>query len=237
VRDRSIPTQSDANTVQSRGCPMTSKNRRIIPEKLQHACIDLLSPLIKIFAKWGLTPNAFTIGGMVITAMAAAAFVLGQIRWGGILLLVGGLCDVIDGNLARATDKASPFGALFDASVDRYAEFFLFFGIMAHYVQTGKFWTGVVAFFALCGSMMVSYCRARAESLGFDCRTGIMQRPERIVILGAGALFHPAALVVALWLVAILANYTALQRIRHAYSQGSAKSKYTAKKIKHFDKN
>jgi CDP-diacylglycerol--glycerol-3-phosphate 3-phosphatidyltransferase len=83
--------------------------------------------------------------------------------------------------------------------------------------------TSVVAFFALCGSIMVSYTRARAESLGFDSRVGIMQRPERIVFLGLGALIHPGALKFAIWLVAIFANFTALQRIRHAYKQSELK--------------
>jgi CDP-diacylglycerol--glycerol-3-phosphate 3-phosphatidyltransferase len=191
----------------------------MISDRLQRGCIHILSPLINILAKWGFSPNLFTIGGVVITAMAAAAFIMGYMRWGGLLLLLGGLCDTIDGNLARATHKASPFGALLDSAIDRYAELIMFFGIITRFVLTDKYWTAAIGFIALCGSMMVSYCRARSECLGYNGSVGIMQRPERIVLIGTGALIHPLALAIALWLVAILGNYTAWQRIHHAYRQ------------------
>jgi CDP-diacylglycerol--glycerol-3-phosphate 3-phosphatidyltransferase len=95
----------------------------------------------------------------------------------------------------------------------------MFFGIAAHFVLIKDYLTSTVIFFALCGSIMVSYCRARAESLGFKANIGIMQRPERIVLLGFGALIHITVLKIAIWLIAILANLTALQRIRHISKQ------------------
>jgi CDP-diacylglycerol--glycerol-3-phosphate 3-phosphatidyltransferase len=198
---------------------MANKQQRLIPDGMQRVFVKLLTPLISIFAKWNFNPNAFTFAGVFITALAAAAFLMGYIRLGGIFVLLGGLCDTIDGNLARSASKATRFGALFDSAVDRYAEFIMFFGLGAHFVLINAFSTSVVVFIALCGSIMVSYCRARAESLGFDSRVGIMQRPERVVFLGLGALIHPVALTVAVWLVAIFANFTALQRIRNAYKQ------------------
>lgn len=201
---------------------MTGTHRRLIPENLQHVFINLLTPLTRIFVKWGLSPNVFTIGGVIITVFAAAFFIMDYIRLGGILVLLGGLCDAIDGNLARSASKVTRFGALFDSAIDRYAEFAMYFGIAAHFVLIENYQTSVVIFFALCGSIMVSYCRARAESLGFNSNVGIMQRPERIVLLGLGALVHPVAFKIAIWLVAVLANYTALQRIRHVYKQDLA---------------
>jgi CDP-diacylglycerol--glycerol-3-phosphate 3-phosphatidyltransferase len=202
---------------------MANTTRRLIPESLQNGFVNLLTPLIKILARWGINPNSFTLAGLIITSMAAVAFIMGHLHLGGFLILLGGLCDTIDGSLARFANKATRFGAMFDSAVDRYSEFVMFFGMVVYFVMSKDYPTSVVAFFALCGSIMVSYSRARAESLGFDSRVGIMQRPERIVFLGLGALIHPGALKFAIWLVAILANFTALQRIRYAHKQSETK--------------
>jgi CDP-diacylglycerol--glycerol-3-phosphate 3-phosphatidyltransferase len=206
------------------GVHMAGTNRRIIPESLQKRCIKFLEPIFNHFARWGLSPNAFTVAGVIITTLAALAFILGYIRIGGILVLLGGLCDMFDGGIARAANKASRFGAFFDSALDRYSELALFFGMGAHFVMINDYHTSIVTFIALCGSIMVSYCRARAESLGFNAAQGIMQRPERIVLLGFGAMIHVIALKIAIWIVAILANVTAIQRIRHVYKQDSGKS-------------
>jgi CDP-diacylglycerol--glycerol-3-phosphate 3-phosphatidyltransferase len=92
---------------------MVDTNRRLIPEKLQKIFIRILKPLVNLFAKWGLSPNSFTVAGVIITSMAAVALIMGYIRLGGILMLLGGLCDTIDGSLARASGKATRFGLLF----------------------------------------------------------------------------------------------------------------------------
>lgn len=198
---------------------MAHTNRRIIPENFQSYFIQILSPLVKLFTKWGLNPNSFTFAGVIITSFAAAAFVMGFVRLGGILILLGGLCDTIDGQLARQTGRACRFGALLDSTVDRYSEFIMFFGITTYFAYIGYYGTAAAAFLAMCGSFMVSYTRARAESLGFDAKIGVLQRPERIVLIGLGAIIHLVAFELAIWLVAILANFTALQRIRYAYKQ------------------
>ena len=201
---------------------MANTARRLIPVGLQNGFLKLLTPLIKMLTKWGLSPNSFTLAGLIITSLAAIAFIMGYLRLGGFLILLGGLCDTIDGSLARQANKATHFGALLDSAFDRYSEFVMFFGMVVYFIMLKDYPISVVAFFALCGSIMVSYSRARAESLGFDSMVGIMQRPERIVFLGLGALIHPVALKIAIWLVAIFANFTALQRIRHAYKQSEA---------------
>ena len=203
---------------------MTFTHQRLLTEKIQDRFRSLLTPLIKILTKSGISPNSFTLAGVIITSMAAAALILGQPRIGGLLILIGGLCDSIDGNLARSCSKATRFGALLDSAIDRYSEFVMFFGIIAYFMTMKDYPTSVVAFLALCGSIMVSYSRARAESLGFDAKSGFMQRAERIVLLGSGALFHPVLFKLTIWLVAIFANFTALQRIRHAYQQDETKN-------------
>jgi CDP-diacylglycerol--glycerol-3-phosphate 3-phosphatidyltransferase len=202
---------------------MATPNRRLIPVSLQNGFIKLLAPLIKMLTKWGISPNSFTLAGVMISSLSAMAFIMGYMRLGGLLILLGGLCDSIDGSLARAANKATRFGALFDSAIDRYSEFVMFFGIMAYFVMIKDYPTAGVVFLALCGSIMVSYSRARAESLGFDSKVGLMQRPERIVFLGLGALIHPVMLKLAIWLVAIFSNFSALQRIRHAYKQDATK--------------
>ena len=203
---------------------MAGTTRRLLPESLQNMFLPLLSPLIKAFTRWGIHPNGLTLAGFIITCMAAAALIKGNLRIGGLLILLGGLCDSMDGNLARSTGKASRFGALFDSTMDRYSEFAMFLGIGAYFISIKDYFSLTAAFLALCGSIMVSYTRARAESLGFDSKAGMMQRAERIVFLGFGALIHPVVFKLSLWLVAILANLTALQRLRNASKQRAAEN-------------
>ena len=203
---------------------MAGTTRRLLPESLQNMFLPLLSPLIKALTRWGIHPNGLTLAGFIITCMAAAALIKGNLRIGGLLILLGGLCDSMDGNLARSTGKASRFGALFDSTMDRYSEFAMFLGIGAYFISIKDYFSLTAAFLALCGSIMVSYTRARAESLGFDSKAGMMQRAERIVFLGFGALIHPVVFKLSLWLVAILANLTAVQRLRNASKQRAAEN-------------
>jgi phosphatidylglycerophosphate synthase len=189
---------------------------------LQDGFVNLTKPLIKILIKLDINPNSVTVIGVVVTLFAAVAFVMGHVRLGGFLILFGGFFDVIDGALARSCGKDTRFGALFDATIDRYAEFIMFFGIVAHFISVRDYLSSIAIFLALVGSLMVSYTRARAEGLGFDAKVGLMQRPERILFIGLGALIHPIALKVSIWLIAVFANYTAAQRIRYVYKQDFA---------------
>ena len=207
---------------------MANADKRIIPEKLQNIFLKILSPLVHLLTKWGVSPNSISIAGLVITVLAALAFTAGYIRLGGVLILLGGLCDTFDGVIARSAGKATRYGAFFDSVIDRYSELIMFFGIAAHFVLIEDYLTSIVIFLAMCGSIMVSYSRARAESLGFTAKIRIMQRAERIVLLGFGALIHITALKIAIWLVAILANLTALQRIRHVSRQDANQGKESA---------
>jgi len=204
---------------------MINSSRRLIPESLQRGFMRMLDPLVRLLTKWGVNPNSLTLAGVVITFFATVAFFMRSPRLGGFLVLLGGLCDAIDGSLARNAGKASRFGALLDSSVDRYAEFVMLFGIGGYFLMVADYVNSTVTFLALCGSFMVSYTRARAESLGLAAKVGMMQRPERIVFLGAGALIHPIGLAIAVWMVAIFSNFTALQRLRFAFKQDSSSPK------------
>jgi CDP-diacylglycerol--glycerol-3-phosphate 3-phosphatidyltransferase len=198
---------------------MINSSRRLIPEGFQRGFMRTLNPLVRLLTKWGVSPNSLTLAGVLITFLATIAFFLKFPRLAGFLVLLGGLCDAIDGSLARNSGKATRFGALLDSSVDRYSEFAMLFGIGGYFLMTQDYLNSAGTFLALCGSFMVSYTRARAESLGLSAKVGVMQRPERIVFLGAGALIHPAALAIAIWMVAVFANVTALQRLRYAFRQ------------------
>jgi CDP-diacylglycerol--glycerol-3-phosphate 3-phosphatidyltransferase len=198
---------------------MVDSTQRLIPESCQRAFMWVLSPLIRLLTVLGVNPNTLTIAGVVVTTAGAIAFFFQSPRLGGCLFLLGGLCDAIDGSLARNAGKATRFGALLDSSVDRYSEFVMLFGIGGYFLMTEDYVSSAATFLALCGSFMVSYTRARAESLGLAAKVGIMQRPERIVVLGTGALIHPVALTIAIWMVALFANFTALQRLRFAFQQ------------------
>lgn len=198
---------------------MADSAKGLMPNTLQNGFVGLMAPLVRLLARWKVNPNVITVLGVMITTIGAIAFMTGKLHLGGLFVLLGGVCDVIDGGLARSAGRVTRFGALFDSAVDRYAELVMFFGIVTHFVLVEAYITSVAIFVALCGSLMVSYIRARAEGLGFECKLGLMQRQERIVLIGGGALFHPVLLQLAIWVVAVFANYTALQRIRHVYKQ------------------
>jgi CDP-diacylglycerol--glycerol-3-phosphate 3-phosphatidyltransferase len=179
----------------------------------------MLSPLIGILARRGFSPNFFTGAGLFVTFFAAATIVSGHVRLAGLLILLGGFCDTVDGLVARSAGKASRFGSLLDSSIDRYSEFVMYLGVAAYFMNLEDYATSAGAFLATCGSFMVSYTRARAESLGYVVKTGLMQRPERVVLVGLGALIHISTLPFVVWVIAVLANLTAIQRIRCAFKQ------------------
>ena len=147
------------------------------------------------------------------------------IGWGGFIILAAGLFDMMDGRLARMSGKSSLFGALWDSTLDRYSELVSLFGICLAFINMGNsewFWMGVVTFAAMIGSVMVSYVRARAEGLDIDCKVGLMQRPERVVVTAVTAMLTGITgniwwLAGGMILIAVLANITAFWRIWHCY--------------------
>lgn len=197
----------------------------ILPDSIKRGYVNLISPVIDFLVKLELNPNLLTTLGLVISVVAAYLFAIGDLRIAGILVLLGGTFDIIDGKVARATKRVTKFGALYDSTLDRYAEVIIFFGLAYYFVRQESLLTSVAVSVALGGSVMVSYIRARAEGLGFQCKVGIMQRPERIVYIGFGALFHPYVLIFAILLVAVLANFTAIQRLYHIWTAENEKKR------------
>jgi soluble lytic murein transglycosylase len=168
-------------------------------------------PIGRGLVRLHLRPNHLTLIGLGISLVAAAAFVTGHIRTGGVLLLVAGLCDFFDGALARASGMVTPFGAFLDSVIDRYSDIVVVLAIVVLFVRTTHTRGALVAMAGLVGTVMVSYTKARAASIGVECTIGFMERPERMICLIAGALGD--LLEPAVWVLAIFANLTALQRI------------------------
>jgi soluble lytic murein transglycosylase len=168
-------------------------------------------PVGRALVRLHLRPNHLTLLGLGISLLAAVAFVAGHLRAAGVFLLLAGLCDFFDGSLARASGQVTPFGAFLDSVIDRYSDLVVLLGIVVLFARTPNARGALVAMAGLVGSVMVSYTKARAESIGVECTVGVMERPERLICLIAGALLD--LLEPALWLLAILANVTALQRI------------------------
>ena len=179
----------------------------------------LLNPAARLVADLGIPPAAITFLGLVLAAFAGWGIATGHFLRAGVLLVLAGLCDMIDGETARVGNKATAFGAFLDSTVDRYSEIVVLLGALFHYTArthgSPEIGTVLAVFVALSGSLMVSYTRARAEAIGTSCEVGLTERPERMVILIVGALFGEGSFRVAIWVLAILANLTAVQRIRH----------------------
>lgn len=189
--------------------------REPIPEKWKNAYLAVLNPAVQLFTKMNVNPNTFTTLGFILGCIAGIIVGSGHIRTACVVLLISGMFDTIDGKLARDSGKVSKFGALYDSTLDRYSEAVFFFGLAYYYIKTNNHITALGTAVALGGSLMVSYIRARAEGLGFDCKVGVLQRPERVLLIGLGGLIHPVALVVAVWIVAVLSNITAMVRLFH----------------------
>lgn len=182
-----------------------------------------LEPLVDALLAGGISANWPTGVQLALSALCALAYGGGWIFTAGWLLLAAGSLDVLDGALARKAGAAGPRGAFVDSVVDRYGESVVFFGLAAHFQHAWPLWAVLAAFL---GGFMVSYSRARAESVGAECRIGLMQRPERYVILGGGSMLGAlaghlvcapsltrAVLVASIVIVAVLANLTAIQRV------------------------
>lgn len=223
---------------------------QLLRNKFQHGIYAVINPLVKGMIKIGLTPNAITTIGLILNIGVAVIFIIGAeegnrgdfsyVGWAGGLVLFAGLFDMLDGQVARLGNMSSPFGALYDSVLDRYSELFMFLGICYYLVAHHYFFSSLFAFIALIGSMMVSYTRARSEGLGIDNKEGLMQRPERVVLVGVSAIacgiigsiagdyklyieglpFHVfenmSVFTLPITVMAVLTNITAVKRLMHA---------------------
>ena len=156
-------------------------------------------------------PNTMTILGLLGNTIGAVLLSQGIMTSGGLIILAMGPIDALDGTMARLRGEPSAFGAFVDSVTDRYSELVIFGGLLIYYVQHGNWVAVLVTYLAASGSVLVSYVRARASSLGYDTKVGILTRMERYLVLAPTLVFNIP--LVGLWIIAILANITALQRI------------------------
>lgn len=189
---------------------------RILPRQLCIFAVSSAERIANIFVSLKFSPNFISLFALLLGMAAGALFVLGQTLWAGIVIILCGLFDVLDGQVASMTNRKSLFGAIFDSSLDRYAEFFIYLGLAYYFRNHWALWLCFITFF---GALMVSYTRARAEGLGIECHVGIMQRAERMAILALGSLlgsiFHvfDTVMIAVLISIAAISNLTAFQRI------------------------
>ena len=222
-----------------------------LKKSLQEIAYIIMNPFIKLLIKLGVTPNMITFLGFLLNLLSTIVLIYGAeygirsnhkyIAWAGIIILIGGAMDMIDGRLARISNQANPFGALFDSVLDRYSELIMFFGFCYYFVTQDYLLTSIFCFIAMIGSIMVSYTRARAEGLGVVASVGLMQRPERIILVALSSilcgivsyslggdfvinvdwlpqpLFEPVSVFSwPIFFLAISANITALRRLSFA---------------------
>jgi len=193
----------------------TEQSFRILPKKLISFTVDSLNQVSYLFVNLKIGPNALSFMALISGLAAGVLFFLKHPFWAAIAIVICGLFDILDGKVAVSTNKKSLFGAMFDSALDRYSEFFIYLGLAAYFRNHWALW---LTFWTILGSSMVSYTRARAEGLGIECKIGIMQRAERMLLLFLGAMigslfkiFDPAMITV-LAIIAVFSNITAIQR-------------------------
>jgi len=184
----------------------------------------LLDAIVRWLALARINPNVLTFLGLVVNTGAALLFGYAnggnQARmffYAGLVIIGSGFFDLVDGRVARASNQVTRFGGFFDSVVDRYSDAALFFGLLVYYARGGRFFYVVLTALVMISAIMVSYTRARAESLIGSCKVGFMERPERLVLLIIGALFNVMAPV--LWVIAVLSTITVIHRIQYTWAR------------------
>jgi CDP-diacylglycerol--glycerol-3-phosphate 3-phosphatidyltransferase len=182
----------------------------------------ITNPLVGILSKSGMTPNALTFINLALSIVAAYVIATNHLILGGVLVLVSGLFDLLDGALARLTKQTTKFGAVLDSTVDRISEAATLCGLLIWYVpQEGASLKIVLIFVVLIGSFLVSYIRARAEGLGWQCQVGLFTRAERVIVLAIGLLVNQ--IFIALCILAVFVFITVVQRLVYLWKQGNIK--------------
>lgn len=193
---------------------------------IQRVARRILDPVAGLFLRLGFSPDALTLTGLLLSFLAAVAVAQGRMVSAALMLLFGGLCDILDGSMARRSGRSTLGGAFLDSTLDRLAEIAIFVGLVLHY--RAHLSLQLIAVLALTGSLMTSYARARAEGLGVDCKVGLLERPERLTLLILGLLLSSlrvggvGVLELVLIALAILTYLTTLQRILHVVGRARA---------------
>ena len=174
-------------------------------------------PLLSVLLRLKVTPNQITIVGTALNMAAAVLVVDDHLIWAGVVFLAANCCDMLDGALARRAQMTTPFGAFLDSTLDRVSEGVVLASIAYLLATQGHSVDAALVALALMGSMLVSYTRARAESLGLDCKVGLMSRPERVILIAIGLFFSVLSYVIYIMLA--LTVFTVVQRVVHTYRQ------------------
>ncbi|HET9220499.1 MAG TPA: CDP-alcohol phosphatidyltransferase family protein [Terriglobia bacterium] len=177
----------------------------------------ILNSIVNLLAAFRVHPNVLTLIGLVINIFGAVLFAKGMFTYAGLVVLFAGIFDMVDGEVARRTSRVTRFGAFFDSVIDRYSDMVLLLGLALWYAKLDKIFYAALVVLSLIGSIMTSYTRARAESLIPACKVGFLERPERIVLLVIGSLTN--RLGAAMWVMAILSNWTVSQRIWYTWQE------------------
>ena len=185
----------------------------------------LTQPALELLARTSITPSAITWFGFLVTVGAAALIITGHLFAAGFVVLVAGFFDILDGALARHTNRVTRFGAFLDSTLDRLSEAVLLFGVLVLYAREQAFVPILLVGVALVSSFLVSYIRARAEGLGLECQGGLLTRPERVVLLALGLLLNHIfnALIIALAIIVVLSLFTFGQRMIYVWQQTKIK--------------
>lgn len=203
------------------------KNFRLLPERIAQWVLSLANNVSLSLVRQRVDPNILSLIGLILGAAGGLFFGLGQPLLAALFVFLCGLFDILDGKVAENAGRRSLFGAIFDSSLDRYSEFFIYFGLAYYFRHHWALW---LIFFTLLGSFMVSYTRARAEGLGMRGNVGLMQRAERMILLIAGALAGAifvnlrTSMVVVLIIITVASHITAWQRIFFVRQGEKAKS-------------
>jgi len=174
-------------------------------------CGKIINLMVGALALSRIHPNVLTFLGLVINTWAAFLFAAGRFRAAGLVVILAGVFDMVDGRVARETNRVTRFGGFFDSVIDRYSDLALFMGLLVYYASINRFFYIVLTAIVMTGSVMVSYTRARAECTIPKCKVGFLERPERVVLIIIGALFDRMAPV--LWVIAVLSNLTVVHRM------------------------
>jgi CDP-diacylglycerol--glycerol-3-phosphate 3-phosphatidyltransferase len=171
----------------------------------------IISAIVRALALSRIHPNVLTFIGLLINVWAAFLFAVGSFKWAGIVILGAGIFDMVDGRVARETNRVTKFGGFWDSVLDRYSDLGLLVGLLVYYSSINRNSYVVLTAIVMMGTVMVSYTRARAENTIPRCKVGFLERPERIVLIIVGALFNRMAQV--LWVIAVLSNITVISRM------------------------
>jgi CDP-diacylglycerol--glycerol-3-phosphate 3-phosphatidyltransferase len=177
------------------------------------------TPILSALRRLNVTPNQVTVAGTILNLGAAVLIVFDHLIFAGVVFLLAGCCDMLDGSLARMQQKSTQFGAFLDSTLDRVSEGAVLAGVAYWFAAAPRVQAvnAALVVLALLGSILVSYTRARAESLGIECKVGLMSRPERVVLLAIGLFFNWLSYVI--YIMVALTAFTVVQRVVHSYRQ------------------